>query len=159
MSADERRADWTGPFLAALASCPNVTAAARAAGITRKAAYDRRKADEDFAAAWQDALDQSTDALVGEMYRRAVEGTEEPVFYMGGECGRIRRYSDRLAMFLAKAFRRDQFGDKLDQRITGADGGAVQIQFYLPDNGRGDNSGNGDPPASGPPRNVPGDVG
>jgi hypothetical protein len=96
--------EWIPTFLAQLAKSPRVGAAAAAAGITRQNAYHRRRVDPDYAAAWEDALARSTDALIGEMYRRAVEGVEKPVFYRGKQCGAIRKYSDTLAIFLAKAF-------------------------------------------------------
>jgi hypothetical protein len=37
----------------------------------------------------------------------------------------VRKYSDGLAQFLLKGYRRKKFGDK--QEITGADGGALQL--------------------------------
>jgi hypothetical protein len=110
--------DWTTVFLISLAQTPNVTAASRAAGISRQAAYNRRNADPEFSAAWDDALEQSTDALVEEAYRRAYEGTERPVFYRGQECGRIREYSDTLAIFLLKAHRRATYGDQSKVDMT-----------------------------------------
>lgn len=119
--------DWTEAFLNALAKVPNITAAARAAGISRRGAYDRREADPEFAAAWDDALEQSTDALVGAAYRRAFEGTEEPVFYQGEECGMVRRFSDRLAMFLLKAHRPQVYGDKSQVEMSGPDGGPIPV--------------------------------
>jgi hypothetical protein len=96
---------WVPTFLAELASSPNVSAAARAAGVTRQNAYLRRAQDPDFAARWEDAIGRSTDALIGAMWIRAVEGIEKPVFYRGKVCGHVREYSDSLAMFLAIAFR------------------------------------------------------
>lgn len=111
------RHEWTEKFLAALATSPNITDAARVAGITRDAAYKARKADPAFAAQWDDALEQSTDAMIGEMYRRAVHGTEKPVFHMGEIVGHVREYSDTLAIFLAKAHRREVYGDVSKQII------------------------------------------
>lgn len=96
---------WKPKFLAALAASPNVSAAAGLAGITRRAVYAAREADPDFAAAWDEALEQSTDHLVGEAYRRAFLGTKRPVFYKGGECGSINEFSDALTVFLLKAHR------------------------------------------------------
>lgn len=110
---------WTPAFLAALSQSPNVSAACRAAGIARSAAYELRAADPEFASAWQDAIDQSTDLLVGEMYRRAVHGTEKPVFYLGAECGRVREYSDTLAMFLAKSHRPEVYRETVKQEHSG----------------------------------------
>lgn len=111
--------EWVSTFLTALSFSPNVSAAARAAGVTRQAAYLHRQADPEFAAAWDDAVDQSTDELVGEMYRRAKDGVREPVFFMGDVCGHKQKYSDTLAIFLAKAHRPDVYGDKVTQEHAG----------------------------------------
>src|SRR5262249_25611794 len=99
----------------ALAASPSVAAAARAAGVTRAGAYRRRESDPDFAAAWDEALEASTDALVAEMYRRAVEGTERPLLYKGQVVAHVREFSDQLAMFLARAHGPKVYRDKLDQ--------------------------------------------
>jgi hypothetical protein len=60
-----------------------VTASARKAGFDRKTAYAHRAADPEFAAEWEDALEQSIDDLEGEARRRAFEGVAEPVVSMG----------------------------------------------------------------------------
>jgi hypothetical protein len=104
--------DWAPRFLAALVKSPNVSGACRKVKIGRQTAYDRRRTDPEFAAAWDDAVEQSTDELVGEMYRRAKEGVEKPVFHQGAECGRVREYSDAMAIFLAKCHRREVYGDR-----------------------------------------------
>lgn len=116
-------------FLDALAESPNVSAACRAAGVPRRTVYNHRATDAEFAAAWDDALEQSTDALVGEAYRRALKGTERPVFYQGDECGRIREYSDTLAIFLLKAHRRDVYGDRVRQDVDMT----VEARIAIPD--------------------------
>lgn len=111
--------DWASEFLASLTLTPNVAEACRQAGITRKAAYDRRKADPEFAAAWDEALEESTDELVAEAYRRAKNGTKRPVFYKGDVCGHIREFSDTLAMFLLKAHRPNVYRDRVQQEHSG----------------------------------------
>lgn len=116
-------AHWVAPFLDHLKTSCNVSASCRAAGISHSAAYALRDKDGDFAAAWDDALEQAYDHLEAEARRRAFEGTEEPVFYQGLECGTVRKYSDSLAMFLLKGYRRKRFGDKTE--LTGKDGEAL----------------------------------
>lgn len=134
-------ADWSQAFLAQLAKSPNVAGAARAAGVTRDAAYKRRRVDEEFAAAWDDAIEAGTDELVGEAYRRAFQGSEKPVFYRGDECGRVREYSDTLAIFLLKSHRRGVYGEKVDQNHAG--GLTVRVEYA-------DAHGDPDPPAAPP---------
>lgn len=151
--------EWVTDFLASLTLTPNVAEACRQAGITRKAAYDLRKSDPEFAKLWDEALEESTDELVGEAYRRAKDGTQKPVFYKGMEVGQIREYSDTLAIFLLKCHRRKVYGDKLEADLTSA-GQAMQTIFYFPENGRDGEPGGADPEApAGPPDDVPRDPG
>ena len=77
--------------------------------MPRSALHERRAADPAFAAAWDDALDGAMDAIEEEARRRAIEGTEEPVFYQGKQIGRVRKYSDALLMFLLRAHRPIRF--------------------------------------------------
>jgi hypothetical protein len=121
--------EWVPAFLAALARSPNVSAAALAAGVGRRTVYDYRAADDDFARRWDEALDESTDDLVGECYRRAREGCEKPVYYQGEECGRLVEYSDTLAIFLLKAHRPAVYGDKSKVELAGPGGRAIPLAF------------------------------
>jgi len=151
--------EWVPKFLESLTRTPNVAEACREAGITRKAAYDHRNSDEEFAGLWDAAVEQSTDELVGEAYRRARKGTVEPVYYKGNKVGKIRRYSDALTIFLLKCHRRKVYGDKLETDVTTA-GQAIQTIFYFPENGRDGNESGADPEApAGPPDDVPRDPG
>lgn len=147
---------WVAPFLDHLKTSCNVAASCRAVGISYSAAYALRDKDADFAAAWDDALEESYDHLEAEARRRAFDGVEEPVVYQGrltpvwevGPDGKpleddngkwvqqrnadgslryltVRKYSDGLAQFLLKGYRRRKFGEKLE--LTGKDGGPVAI--------------------------------
>ena len=58
---------------------------------------DFRKVSPAFNMLAQDAKQTFNESLEREMYRRAVEGVEEPVFYQGQKLEhKITRYSDRL---------------------------------------------------------------
>lgn len=100
-------------FIEKLKSIPNVSSAAKAAGINRTYAYKLKSEDADFSAAWDEAIESSTDDAEAEAYRRAVKGTVKPVFHMGKKVGGIREYSDTLLIFLLKAHRPEKFRDKL----------------------------------------------
>ncbi|MGI9434820.1 MAG: hypothetical protein ACR2Q4_08340 [Geminicoccaceae bacterium] len=84
-----------------------MNAAAPLCGATFQAFYLVRNKDQKFAEEWDKAKLVGAKAYLMELEteadRRAVEGTEEPVFYQGDECGRIRRYSDRLLTLRIKA--------------------------------------------------------
>lgn len=117
-------------FCAALAETCQVAKAAAAVGISRYTAYNWRKNDPEFAARWDDAMRAGLLVLEDEMHRRAIDGVAEPVLHQGqptylveyvtGEDGKpsartkldengqpipmtVRKYSDTLAIFLAKA--------------------------------------------------------
>ncbi|MGI9068560.1 MAG: hypothetical protein ACR2HX_19430 [Pyrinomonadaceae bacterium] len=117
---------WRKAFLASLAECGNVRAAAQAANVDPKTCYNNRKDDPEFAAEWQAALDLAADVLEEEAWRRAHKGVGEPVFYKGEICGTVQKYSDLLLMFLLKGLRPEKFREKvyvstaqLDQMIEG----------------------------------------
>lgn len=91
-------------FLDALARTASVTAASQAAGIGRRTAYNWRNADEEFASAWDDALESGTDALEDEAIRRALDG------------------SDTLLIFMLKARRPEKFKERVANEHTSPDG-------------------------------------
>ena len=86
-------------FLATLEATCNVSAACRAADISRRAAYDWRVADPDFAAAWADAEASAIDNLEGVAYDRGMTGQ-----------------SDKLIEILLKGHRPERYVEK--QRMT-----------------------------------------
>ena len=109
-----RKAKWEKAFLLYLSATGNVSEAALRAGIERKTAYRLRDNAEDFAEAWDGALEVACDALELEARRRAFIGTEKAVYYQGRECGRIREYSDTLMVTLLKAHRPGKFRERTD---------------------------------------------
>jgi len=118
---------WEAAFLGTLSKRANVTEACRAAGIQRATAYKRRAENESFAARWDQAISEASDALMEEAWRRAVDGVDRPVYQGGTQVGSVREYSDRLMEKLLEAhhpaFRRLQRVE-----LTGANGGPVQHQ-------------------------------
>lgn len=118
---------WQGAFLAALGDSGNVRGACERAKVGRSTVYDRRKTDDDFRAAWDDALQNAADVLEAEAMRRAVFGVQEPVFYKGKVVGHVQRYSDVLLIFLLKGIRPEKYRDFYKVEHTGRDGGPIQI--------------------------------
>jgi hypothetical protein len=88
------KSDWTAAFLQALAEGATITTAAKAAGVGRASAYDRRKWDKEFAAAWDSAVEEATDELEAIAWKRAAE------------------YSDQLLIFMLRAARPEKFKEK-----------------------------------------------
>lgn len=130
----ERRPRWWKPFLAVFEQTGNITAASKAASVSRSAVYAARKNIEEFRLLFEDAEEVAADRLEAEALRRGVEGWEESVFYHGEEVGAIRKYDSQLLLALLKAARPDKFKDRTATELSGSLDGAVK--FYLPDDGR-----------------------
>lgn len=121
-----KKDEWQAAFLEALTATGNVSESSKEAQVSRMFVYEQRRADQVFAAAWDDALDQASDLLEKEARRRAHDGWDEPVFgSMGtglgsGEVGTVRKYSDTLLIFLLKGARPEKYRDR--HEVTGKDG-------------------------------------
>ena len=106
------KGDWKQIFLKELARTGIVGTACKKAKIGRTTAYKVRDEDEDFAAAWAAALDDATDDMEAEAWRRGKQGTLKPVFQGGKEVGKIREYSDTLLIFMLKGARPEKYRDR-----------------------------------------------
>jgi len=115
----KRTVELTEKFLKSLSRYGNVLRAAKAAKVGRSTVYEWREEDEDFAAAWDRALEDAADNLEAEAYRRAVTGTLKGVYYQGERIDTERQYSDALLTLLLKANRPQKFKDRTD--ITSGD--------------------------------------
>jgi hypothetical protein len=97
-------------FLEALAAGWAVRHAAKLAGHGFQRWYELRDEDEDFAAAWAEAIEQGTQRLEDEALRRAVDGYDEETFNGEGELvRRVRRYDGALLQTLLKGRRPDVY--------------------------------------------------
>jgi hypothetical protein len=142
--------DWSEKFLKALAETGNVWASCRQAKVSRTTVYRRREEDAAFAAAWLDALEDSSDVLEFEARRRAHDGVDEPVIYQGELCGRwigpdgqeatkdtpgarmvplvVKKYSDSLLTLLLKANRPGKFRDNSRVEHTSPPGSPMRLE-------------------------------
>jgi transposase-like protein len=100
-------------FLEALREGATVAAAARAAGVSRMTAYRERARNPDFAAAWDDAIEDGTDELEEEVPRRALDG------------------NDRLLMFPLEARRPEKYRDRRHVRHDAP--ARVEVVVSLPE--------------------------
>jgi hypothetical protein len=112
-------------FIEALRATANISSAARSINMSRRALYDARDRDPDFAAQWDDAIETAVDALEEEAWRRGVLGVEEPIISMGkpvrDEAGKtvvIRKYSDHLLLALLKAHRPERYRENINLNMT-----------------------------------------
>ena len=114
-------------FLEHLRKSANVSESARVAVISRATVHRWRQEDPDFAAAWDDAMEDATDTLEAEARRRALDGHEEYVVSMGQivrdpETGlplKQRKYSDALTALLLKAHRPERYRERHEVKNTG----------------------------------------
>lgn len=120
-------------FLRQLAQRGIISEAARLAATTRQTAYNHRDSDPEFAAAWDEALEIAAGLIEAEIHRRAIKGVLEPVYYKGEEVGTVRKYSDTLLIFLAKAHKPERFKDNASVELTGKGGGKIQVEHSLHD--------------------------
>ncbi|HET6524761.1 hypothetical protein [Sphingopyxis sp.] len=108
-SPDKQRA-----FIEALADSGSVVTAAQRVGMSESSAYRLRRSPgaEAFDRAWGAAIDAASKKLLDAAFERALVGTDEPVFDRdGNRVGRRLRQSDRLLMFLLRAYGPDCFRD------------------------------------------------
>jgi hypothetical protein len=89
-------------FLEAYRTTASVAAAAQIAGIDRRTHYRKLGTDESYQKAFRVAQEEVSDVIEGELFRRAVHGEKEPVYYKGKRVGAILRKSDPLLMFIAR---------------------------------------------------------
>lgn len=143
--------DWKPAYLAALRQVPVIKHACEAAGIDRTTAWRAREADEEFAKAEQEAMEEGIDRAEAEAFRRGVVGFEEPVIDKGrlayryeryededgGEHYRlmldangqpipltVRKHSDAMLGLVLKGRRKKVYADRTE--LTGPEGGPVQ---------------------------------
>lgn len=116
-------------FLDALSETGDVSAAAKAAGLSRGEALRLREEDESFRSVWDDANESAVDALEAEARRRALEGDEEDIYYRGEVVGTKIRKSDGMLEFLLKAYRPEKFASKTASKAAHDRTGVVAAPF------------------------------
>ena len=126
--AEQRTVKKKRLFLALFAALGNVSAAAEKAGVGRRTVYDWIAEDTEFKDAFNEARETAADGLELEARRRAVDGSERPVFQGGKQVGTVREYSDRLLEVLLRANRPEKFTERLRSEHSGPDGGPVKIE-------------------------------
>jgi hypothetical protein len=115
----ERHDGWTPErqqgFIEALADYGSVRAAANSVGLAPEGAYRLRRQPgaEEFAAAWEAALDHGIRRIEDVAMERALNGVEVPVYSYGKLVGTRVVYNDRLLMFMLR--------NRLPERFSPAD--------------------------------------
>ncbi len=74
--------EWRPIFLRVLRDTGIVRLAAEAAGVARQSAYRARDASPEFAAQWERATTESTELLVAEARKRALNGSDALLIFL-----------------------------------------------------------------------------
>lgn len=102
-------------FLKALSEGMSISGSCAQASLSKRTIYDWRKADQAFAADWDQALDAGADALEDIATQRAV-GWKKPIYDGKGEItGYEHSHSDTLMIFMLKGRRPSKYAPRPDQ--------------------------------------------
>jgi hypothetical protein len=101
--------------------------AAKKCGINTSTVYRQKMKDPVFSAGWDEALKVALIKAEDELYRRAVKGWEEPVFYKGEETGHVQKFSDTCLIFFLKANNPEKYNpiNKVSMDVSSADGSMI----------------------------------
>ncbi|GGD64455.1 hypothetical protein [Croceicoccus mobilis] len=99
-------------FIAALAASGSVRQAARSIGASMEALYKlrARHGAEEFAQAWEKAIDLGIARLEDTALARALEGEARPIVSHGEVIGEYRKHNEALVMFLLRHRRSQRYG-------------------------------------------------
>ena len=107
-------------FLDTLRATFNVTKASAAVGRHRSSLYKLRQADQDFAAAWDEVIEECLDEVEEVVYQRALEGKQAlyPIFVLKhrrpGRWGdRVKVETEERSEIIVKLFPFDQMSQPL----------------------------------------------
>lgn len=129
MTQTTRTAKKEAEFLQALATGLTVSGACLKVNVPRATAYDWRKRDGAFAAAWDEAIEAGGDALEDEVLRRGKDGVDKGIYYQGARVDTVREYSDNLLMFHLKSRRPEKYRDNVN--LTGNLTATITIEESL----------------------------
>src|SRR4051812_9089120 len=107
----KRTAATAKTFIEKLSRGLTIGSAARAAGISRQTAYVWREEDPQFAADWDAAIEDGTDAAEDAAFTRGV-GFERRVVKRDGSEASVDEYSDSLLTLILKGRRPEKFGNR-----------------------------------------------
>jgi hypothetical protein len=116
-------------FLAAYRKTANLTASARAAGISVRAHYHWLVQYPKYQAAFERSHLVAKHFLKDKAIEYATVGHLEPVFFQGQPCGAIRRHDSGLHQMLLRGAFPEEFGRKIE--LSGKDGGAIQSRLEV----------------------------
>lgn len=106
-----------------------VSAACAMMGVGRSTVYEERQRNEDFALAWHDVEERSTEVMEREAWRRGVEGVVKPLVSAGKHVTDVREYSDGLLQFMLKARRPEKYRERMDVAHSGSVEKRIRVEL------------------------------
>lgn len=100
----ENTREWQEGFLTSLRTLPNVLKACKRVGIGRTTAYEARGTDPEFAAAWDDALQDGIDRIEQVAMQACMDNDY---------------HRDTMRIFMLKSHRREVYGDSSNINLAG----------------------------------------
>ncbi len=105
-------------FCQMLAQTHNYSRAVKASGVSRSTIRAWIKKHNKFANAVDAASEWGGDELEQEAFTRALDGTDEPVYYRGKLVGHTTKKSDTLLMFLLKGLKKEKYTERTESKVT-----------------------------------------
>jgi hypothetical protein len=105
-------------FLDEYRKCGNIVLSAKRSKVGPTKHYDWLD-DAEYESQFAVAQEEAVQHLEAEVYRRGVEGVNEPVWYQGQRCGVVRKYSDTLLIFLLKGTQPEKYAQFINTNIQG----------------------------------------
>ena len=107
-------------FFRLFAASGSVAFAADRTSLSRTVLYRRKRSDPAFAKRWAEAQELGVSKVRDEVFRRAVVGVKQPVFYGGAKIGKVRHFDNRLLWSLLKSHEPETYGPRRPQPLGGA---------------------------------------
>jgi hypothetical protein len=130
-------------FMRALGETASPKRACAAAGVSSNVAYALRRDDLAFAVRWDAQVEMAMENLIGESYRRAVEGVSRPMVQGGhlvkdddGNVVQVVEFSDRLMEVLLKWRWPEQLSNRVKLEIEGPLSLEREVLLLMPDGER-----------------------
>lgn len=127
-------------FMRCLGETASPKRACVAAGVSPDVAYALRRDDMAFALEWDKAVEMAMENLIGESYRRAVEGVSRPMVQGGhvvkddeGNPVTVVEYSDRLMEVLLKWRWPEQLANRVKVEMEGPLALDREVLLLMPD--------------------------
>lgn len=125
MSKSSRTTAADDIFFDAISNGMTVARAADKAGYSLSTVYYHKKEDLSFADRWDIARETAIQIMEEEADRRAIQGIDKPVYYLGQLVDTVKEYSDQLLIFRLKAMRPEVYRDRTTTEHQGPGGGPI----------------------------------